>query len=456
MGGPRESGVRDSIEAFLIKMNRGKFHSTGNRSQSCIAAKEALKIFRLIIDRTHEGERGCRPQEMLARVTKIGMHLQRAPAFRLLLANLTRRVLLIVREAAVANQRTAVAMGGDLSELAGDDEIDAAAAESEGDGDAGGDEELPLSPLGAGKGRFPAVADTCGMGSGEGTSDIFYSNNSFFTPEAHAAAAATPPTDVSLPRIPSMAPVDKVTSVHFGSFKGGILKALEELSDEIDEAIDVLCEAAPNHIYTNETILTYGCSHTVLRFLKTVADAKRFHVLALQAEPHGAPAPLVEELAPMGVRVDIVPDSAAYALMGKVQKVFLSTDAVLANGGLLAPSGSLMVCLAAKHYSVPVVVVTTALKITPYFPSDSMCTSLVKMSATNAMEMLWPTFGPPSAVLPVPHHTVHDVTALVFNPIMEYVDPDFVSLFITNEGEFTPTFIHRFLKDQYHAEDAHI
>ena len=50
--------------------------------------------------------------------------------------------------------------------------------------------------------------------------------------------------------------------------------------------------------------------------------------------------------------------------------VFSGCYSVMANGGFLGPSGVHTVCLAAKHFSVPVVVVVGVYKISPLFAFD--------------------------------------------------------------------------------------
>ena len=47
-----------------------------------------------------------------------------------------------------------------------------------------------------------------------------------------------------------------------------------------------------------------------------------------------------------------------------------SNITVLANGGLIAPSGTHMVALAAKYFKVPVVVCCGLYKLTPHYPVD--------------------------------------------------------------------------------------
>lgn len=55
-----------------------------------------------------------------------------------------------------------------------------------------------------------------------------------------------------------------------------------------------------------------------------------------------------------GISVTIIPDSAIFSIMARVNKVVIGTHSVLANGGIKAVSGAYSVAVAAKHFSVPV------------------------------------------------------------------------------------------------------
>lgn len=108
------------------------------------------------------------------------------------------------------------------------------------------------------------------------------------------------------------------------------------------------------------------------------------------------------ELSKAGIETTVIPDSAVFAVMSRVNKVILGTHAgtappeflfpgtlayflrdhdthqfpfailcvVLANGGLVAISGSHMMAAAAKHHSIPVVVCTGLYKLSPLYPYD--------------------------------------------------------------------------------------
>jgi len=55
-------------------------------------------------------------------------------------------------------------------------------------------------------------------------------------------------------------------------------------------------------------------------------------------------------------------------------QVLMGAHALLANGGVMAPSGAHMVALAAKRHSVPFVVLAGLHKLSPLFPHDPSVT----------------------------------------------------------------------------------
>lgn len=48
------------------------------------------------------------------------------------------------------------------------------------------------------------------------------------------------------------------------------------------------------------------------------------------------------------MNVNLITDASVYAIMSRVDKVVISTHAIMANGGLIAKSGAYMIALAAK------------------------------------------------------------------------------------------------------------
>lgn len=63
---------------------------------------------------------------------------------------------------------------------------------------------------------------------------------------------------------------------------------------------------------------------------------------------------LAAELAQAGISTTLIPDTAVFAMMSRVNQVVIGTHSVMANGGLKAVCGTQNLALAAKHHSVPV------------------------------------------------------------------------------------------------------
>ena len=54
---------------------------------------------------------------------------------------------------------------------------------------------------------------------------------------------------------------------------------------------------------------------------------------------------MAKSLAQSGIKTTVITDSAIFAMMSRVNKVIIGTNAILANGGLEAVSGSHTVAL---------------------------------------------------------------------------------------------------------------
>lgn len=91
--------------------------------------------------------------------------------------------------------------------------------------------------------------------------------------------------------------------------------------------------------------------------------------------------------------------------MSMCTKVLLGAHAVLANGGMLASMGSHIVSVVASHFAIPVLVVTTTLQMSPYYPSDKECTRLIRLTRSDAQELPWATYGNPDEVLQLSYGT---------------------------------------------------
>lgn len=162
--------------------------------------------------------------------------------------------------------------------------------------------------------------------------------------------------------------------------------------------------------------MTIGISRTVEEFLIRASQKLKFQVLVAETSPTYQGHAMACKLAAAGIDTTVISDSAIFAAMPRVNKVVLGSHAVLANGGLVAVTGSHLIAAAAKQHSTPVLVCTALYKLSPLFAYDSD-TFNVTVSPHN--------------VLQYQEGLITDKVS-VSNPYYDYVAPELVSLFIHN------------------------
>jgi translation initiation factor eIF-2B subunit beta len=238
--------------------------------------------------------------------------------------------------------------------------------------------------------------------------------------------------------------------------KQPIIDGVNELIDELGSLIGNIAEQAPEHIHAREVILTLGRSRIVEAFLKRVAKTDRpFEVIVADTAPSYEGAEVARRLSEAGIQATLITDAAVFALMARINKVIIGTHAVMADGSLLAPAGTLAVALAAQHHSVPFVVCAGIPQLTPIFPTDADDLNLLLA---------------PSPVLSYDETGDLDVDADVEggaaqgggfsadspNPACDYVPPELISLFITNIGGTHASYIYRLLAEFYSPQDINL
>lgn len=141
------------------------------------------------------------------------------------------------------------------------------------------------------------------------------------------------------------------------------------------------------------------------------------------------------------ISVTVVPDSAIFALMSRVNKVVMSPQAVMADGGAICLAGHQLVTTAAQHYSIPVICVTGSYKLTPLF-------------AHNQLHIL-NQHHCPSVALPYSTDVNHDLTEVAV-PMYDYIAPECIDLYVTNNGSHQASYMFRLLSEYFHPDDYNL
>lgn len=114
-----------------------------------------------------------------------------------------------------------------------------------------------------------------------------------------------------------------------------LINHLQEIENELHLSHDNLAQQASQHVHSAELILTLGYSKSVEQFLKAVPKDRKFEVVVAECSPSCRGHLLAQSLANSKIDSTVIPDSAIYAYMSRVNKVIIGTHSVLANGKLI-------------------------------------------------------------------------------------------------------------------------
>ena len=218
--------------------------------------------------------------------------------------------------------------------------------------------------------------------------------------------------------------------------------AQEEIAYDITDGSKSLRDYGKKYINYGEVVLTYSQSHAVSAFLQN-ANRDNFHtrnisVIVCETFPSLLGQQFALELAQQNIKTTLIHDAAAFTVMPRCNKVVIGCHAVLANGGVLVPSGGSNLVMAASQFKVPVIVVTGMYKLYPQFCSDQ--------STINDMDS-------PNRVMPYSLCDKDLKNVDVINPVYDYIPPEYISLILTTKGGYAPSYIFRLMKECYSNDD---
>ncbi|XP_010119119.1 PREDICTED: translation initiation factor eIF-2B subunit beta [Chlamydotis macqueenii] len=226
-------------------------------------------------------------------------------------------------------------------------------------------------------------------------------------------------------------------STPYPPLRANVIEAINELLIELEGTTDNIAMQALEHIHSNEVIMTIGYSRTVEAFLKEAARKRKFQVIVAECAPFCQGHEMAVRLSKENIETTVMSDAAIFAVMSRVNKVIIGTKTILANGALIAVSGTHTLALAAKHHSTPLIMCAPMFKLSPQFPNE---------------EDSFHKFVSPQEVLPF---TEGEILAKinVHCPVFDYVPPELITLFISNIGGNAPSYIYRLMSELYHPDD---
>ncbi|KAK3714207.1 GCD complex subunit gcd7 [Vermiconidia calcicola] len=440
----KHSPIETSIELLISLLRRRQI----SHSRPCALATAHLLLRVVAAERLKPTtDSTVAALRLIERIRDVGRRLVAAQPREMAVGNIVRRVLGVVREV-VEEQGD----GGEESSGGGSEPMSPLAPAVPQDlrprprtpGDAtppnfDGPSDIAVNS------RRPALASsTSYAGQGPQSTSLL----SFLEHPLGRSPTATPSTPGTPSRKSTQDKQEKL------DIKAEVIDGIKELLDELEVVDTQIAESALEHIHSGETILTHGSSQTVQKFLTTAARKRKFTVVHAEGWPNdheathativngGGGTGIEDEkwkpLTSMGVTVILIPDTAIFALMSRINKVLISPHIVLANGSLLAAAGTSTIALAAQAHSVPVVVLAGVYKLSPVYPFDTQ--ELIE-------------YGDPSKVVGFEEgEFVEGVD--VGNPVLDFVETETVGLFVTNLGGCARGYLYRVVADHYRGEDV--
>jgi len=110
----------------------------------------------------------------------------------------------------------------------------------------------------------------------------------------------------------------------------------------------------------------------------------------------------------------------------------------MADGGAVAKSGHALVAGAAKDFSVPLIGIAPTFLLTPLF-------------AHNQSDVLGTLLSPAAGI---PYHTPMETRNVeLMMPAFDFIEPNYIDLYLTNNGCHLPSYVYRLLPEYYHPDD---
>ena len=233
-----------------------------------------------------------------------------------------------------------------------------------------------------------------------------------------------------------------ITETNFDSILDGINNLISEIrtiSKTITERKEI-----QDLISDGDIILTSNYSEQVAKILAENKKTKNFKVFVCESAPKLRKKSQVEELKKIKLDLTVIEDDDIYSVMKKFTKVkiLLGAKAILVNGGLITYGGAYNICLLAKMFSNPVIIVGGITKLTPMY---------------SFKHELYNEYLSPDLIFGKNMDYQGDISNIQFNnPSLDYVPPNLISMYATDIGILNPNYLYKNFNDMYDLEDYEI
>ena len=137
------------------------------------------------------------------------------------------------------------------------------------------------------------------------------------------------------------------------------------INERITAADTLIAKAAAAKIESGDVILTYAKSSIVYRaLLEAHAAGKSFRVIVVDSKPLHEGKTHAKDLGAAGIKVELMPMTAAWHAVRSSKKVMLGAHAMMGNGSLYSRVGTGNITVHAYNKGIPVIVCCESFKFT--------------------------------------------------------------------------------------------
>ncbi|KAI1749074.1 initiation factor 2 subunit family protein [Xylaria castorea] len=402
--------VEASVELLISLLKRRQIKG----SEACATA--TAHILLQVVAR----DRWINVDQLLGRIQFIGRKLVAAQPYELVIGNIVRRVLGLIRDEASEdrNDATADSPRADSPRPASPHPT---ASLSHANSPAKPVRPPTLSSLGS-------LARTQSMFNLLSDPGMLLSMGSNTSTPGQVSGASTP--------------IWNPHATNMSALRSEVIDGIQEIMDEIrmvDEQVQTYAEI---FIHPGDYILVYQPSRTVQKFLARAASKRKFTVF-LVIDPSSSTSSdeqyvsLHKSMAANGSSLITVLNAGLMAYMSRVDKVILGARAITAQGGVIVDSGAAAIARAARERRRTVIVLGGVYKLSP----ES------KLLPESQVEWGEPSKYVSFADGPMVSHVK------VKSAISEFLPADHVDTYITNLGAHARDNLHTIIADHYKEED---
>ncbi|MEM0020928.1 MAG: hypothetical protein QW039_00020 [Fervidicoccaceae archaeon] len=206
-------------------------------------------------------------------------------------------------------------------------------------------------------------------------------------------------------------------------FKKEFYGKIDEVRKKTIESVEKLSEIGARWLPEDSILLTHSYSTSAIRTIEKANKLGKIkEVYVTESRPGSEGVYTARLLATMGIRTNLIVDSAVNYYMGNIDFVLLGAEAITAHGALVNKVGSSQIALSAYKRRTRVIVLSGTYK----FSFETLLGDRIKVP-----------FASPS-LLEIPNEMLSSDKIRLSVPQMDVTPPEYIDVIVTEMGITSP------------------